>query len=64
MEGHQIAGTSENRKRVENDFYATPEESVKALLKVEEIIYPAWEPACGWNSAIATIKNNYKEIRG
>ena len=21
-------------------------------------------PKCGWNSAIATIKNNYKEIRG
>lgn len=47
MEGHQIAGTSENRDRVENDYYATPEESTRALLAVEEIIYPVWEPACG-----------------
>ena len=31
MKGHQIAGTSVNRKRVENDFYATPEESTLAL---------------------------------
>ena len=47
MKGYSIAGTSETRDRVENDFYATPEESTKALLVVEEIIYPAWEPACG-----------------
>lgn len=47
IEGHQIAGTSENRERVDNDFYATPEGSVKALLDVETIIYPALEPACG-----------------
>lgn len=47
MKGHQIAGTSENRERVENDYYATPEGSTKALLAVEEVIYPAWEPACG-----------------
>lgn len=47
MKGHQIAGTSENRKRVDNDYYATPESSTRALLAVEEIIYPAWEPACG-----------------
>lgn len=47
MKGHSIAGMSTTRKRVEYDFYATPEESVKALLAVEEIIYPAWEPACG-----------------
>ncbi len=30
-----------------NDFYATNPESTKALLEVEEIIYPALEPACG-----------------
>lgn len=35
------------RDRVENDYYATPERSTKALLAVEEIIYPVWEPACG-----------------
>jgi hypothetical protein len=47
MEGHSIAGMSTTRKRVENDFYATPENSTKALLEVEEIIYPVLEPACG-----------------
>lgn len=47
MNGHSIAGMSTKRERVENDFYATPEGATKALLAVEEIIYPVWEPACG-----------------
>ena len=47
MKGHSIAGTSEWRNRVENDYYATPLQSTRALLDVEEIIYPALEPACG-----------------
>ncbi|MCK9601469.1 MAG: adenine-specific methyltransferase EcoRI family protein [Sphaerochaeta sp.] len=47
MKGHQIAGTSENRERVDNDYYATPEASVKALLEREAITYPVLEPACG-----------------
>lgn len=47
MKGYQIAGTSENRERVENDYYATPETSTKALLSIEPILYRAWEPACG-----------------
>jgi len=46
-EGGQLAGGNPTRGRVENDFYATHPDSVKALLKVEEIIYPALEPACG-----------------
>jgi hypothetical protein len=47
MNGHSIAGMSTTRDRVEDDFYATPEESTKALLNMEEIVYPALEPACG-----------------
>ena len=47
MKGHQIAGMSENRERVENDYYATPKESTLALMDVEDIFYPALEPACG-----------------
>ena len=47
MKGHQIAGTSLNRERIEDDFYATPEESTKALLAVEGLLYPVLEPACG-----------------
>jgi len=46
-EGGQLAGGNPTRGRVENDFYATPIEATEALLKIEKIIYPAWEPACG-----------------
>jgi len=46
-EGGKLAGGNPARGRVENDFYATNPESTKALLAVEEIIYPALEPACG-----------------
>lgn len=47
LQGGQLAGGNPTRGRVEDDFYATPEEATKALLRVEKIIYPAWEPACG-----------------
>jgi hypothetical protein len=45
--GGKLAGGNPARGRVENDFYATHPDSTKALLKVEDIIYPALEPACG-----------------
>jgi hypothetical protein len=46
-EGGKLAGGNPARGRVENDFYATHPDSTEALLKVEKIIYPALEPACG-----------------
>ena len=46
-QGGKLAGGNPERGRVENDFYATHPDSTKALLKVEELIYPALEPACG-----------------
>jgi hypothetical protein len=46
-QGNKLAGSNPERGRVENDFYATHPDSIRALLKVEEIIYPALEPACG-----------------
>jgi len=46
-EGNKLAGGNSTRGRVKNDYYATHPDSTKALLKVEEIIYPALEPACG-----------------
>ena len=46
-EGNKLAGGNPSRGRVENDFYATHPDSVKALLEREKIIYPALEPACG-----------------
>lgn len=47
IQGANIAGGNPSRGRVDNDFYATPKEATEALLKVEKIIYPALEPACG-----------------
>ena len=47
MKGNKIAGGNPERGRVENDYYATSPESINALLKVEKVIYPALEPACG-----------------
>ena len=54
MKGCSIAGMSVTRDRVADDFYATPAESIKSLLAVEDIIYPALEPACG-DGAIAKL---------
>src|SRR3990167_2366749 len=47
LRGRSMAGDSVSRTRVENDYYATPEIATISLLKREEIIYPAWECACG-----------------
>ena len=47
LSGGNLAGGNPSRGRVENDYYATNPESTKALLSVEDIIYPALEPACG-----------------
>lgn len=58
-QGNKIAGANPSRGRVENDYYATHTDSTKALLKVEEIIYPALEPACG-QGHIAKLLDMYK----
>lgn len=47
MNGSNIAGGNPLRGRVDNDFYATPEEATKAILDKETVTYPALEPACG-----------------
>jgi hypothetical protein len=46
-QGGKLAGGNPAKGRVDNDFYATHPDSIKALLSVEKIIYPALEPACG-----------------
>jgi hypothetical protein len=40
-----ISPDAENREK--DDFYATPPEGTRALLRVEEFIGTIWEPACG-----------------
>ncbi|WP_053040161.1 hypothetical protein [Staphylococcus haemolyticus] len=47
LSGSALAGTSLTRKRVDNDYYATPPESVKKLLEVESFKGSVMEPCCG-----------------
>ena len=56
-EGGKLAGGNPARGRAENDFYATHPDSTKALLEVEEIIYPALEPACGEGHISRLLQN-------
>jgi len=58
-EGGKLAGGNPARGRVENDYYATHSDSTKALLKVEDILYPALEPACG-EGHISKLLDPYK----
>lgn len=58
-DGVKLAGGNPSRGRVDKDFYATHPESTLSLLKVEEIIYPALEPACG-EGHIAKLLDPYK----
>ena len=60
-QGGKLAGGNPKRGRVENDFYATHPDSVKALLEVEEIIYPALEPACGQGYISKLLNENETE---
>jgi hypothetical protein len=57
-EGGKIVGGNPARGRVENDFYATHPDSTRALLEVEEIIYPALEPACGEGHISKLLQHN------
>ena len=54
MKGHAIAGMSLTRGRIENDFYATPKESVIAILEKEKLSGVVLEPACG-DGAISSL---------
>ena len=47
LTGTSLSGTSVSRARVENDYYATPTESTKALLSEENFVGSILEPCCG-----------------
>lgn len=49
IEGYSIAGTSTIRKRIVDDYYATPIEATKILLDNFDLSECSsfWEPACG-----------------
>ena len=56
-EGGKLAGGNPERGRVENDFYATHPDSVKALLEKESVVFPALEPACGEGHISKEVEN-------
>ena len=37
LQGCALAGSSLTRERIENDYYATPYESTRALLDIEKL---------------------------
>ena len=47
LTGTSLSGTSTTRDRVENDYYATPQESTFKLLEVEDFKGNILEPCCG-----------------
>ena len=55
-----LVGTSPNRKRVENDFYATPEESTKALLLNFSFGNKFLEPCVGKGHIADVIGRHYQ----
>jgi len=61
LKGTNIAGMSTTRNRVEDDFYATPEETTMAILEKEELEGSILEPACGQGHISMVLKNYYPE---
>lgn len=58
LKGTSLVGSSVTRERVENDYYATPYESTKALLSVESFNKNIWECAVG-GGHIAKVLEEY-----
>lgn len=59
LKGSALAGTSLTRERAENDYYATPYESTKALLDVESFIGDFIEPCVGGGHIAEVVKEYY-----
>src|SRR5690554_4019931 len=59
LSGTSLAGMSKTRKRVKNDFYATPPEATKAILDKEILKGSILEPACGQGHISKILKQYY-----
>lgn len=59
LKGTSLAGDSTTRDRAENDYYATPFESTKAILKREMLGSTILEPACGEGHIGKVVKDYY-----
>lgn len=62
----RISGGNTAYKRVESDFYPTPEEATQAILNFLKL--PAgttiWEPACGENHMVDVMRDNGMVVIG
>lgn len=57
LSGTSLVGSNGGlRKRVENDFYATPPESTQSLLSVENVYGKVLEPCVGQGHIVNEIK--------
>ena len=61
LSGSSLVGTSTTRDRVENDFYATPYESTRALLDNFQFKGKFLEPCVGQGHIADVIKEYYTE---
>ena len=59
LSGTSLAGMSKTRDRVDNDYYATPTESTKALLDNVKFYGNFLEPCCGEGHISEVIKEYY-----
>ena len=59
LTGTSLSGTSTTRERIENDYYATPYESTRALLDNVEFTGDFLEPCVGGGHIIEVIKQYY-----
>lgn len=59
MNGYSLAGMSTTRNRVDNDYYATPPETTRAILDEVVLNGSIWEPACGAGHISEVLKEYY-----
>lgn len=62
LSGTSLSGTSTTRKRIENDYYATPEESTIALLERESFTGSVLEPCCGGGHISEILKSKGLQV--
>ena len=59
LQGCALAGSCLTRERIENDYYATPYESTRALLDIEKFEGDFIEPCVGGGHIVEILKEYY-----
>lgn len=63
LNGTSLAGMSLSRKRVENDFYATPRNATEAILNKVNLKGSILEPAAGEGHISVVLKEKYPDSK-